>query len=62
MNSFFVLIGSMLGGFLIHRLPRLFGYSFLALFLISCVSRALVMFFIAPKVKEIRKTGIQIPQ
>ncbi len=54
MNSFSVLIGSSLGGFLIHRLPNLCGYSFLTLFLISCVGRSLVMFFIASKVKEVR--------
>ena len=55
MNNFSVLIGSALGGFLIHRLPSLFGYSFLTLFLISCAGRSLVMFFVAPQVREVRK-------
>ncbi len=55
MNSFSVLMGSALGGFLIRRLPNWFGYSFLTLFLISCAGRAFVMFFVAPKVKEVRK-------
>jgi MFS family permease len=55
MNNFSVLCGAVLGGFLLHRLPLISGYSFLALFLLSCVARMLVMFLIAPKVKEVRK-------
>lgn len=54
MNNFSILVGASIGGFLIHRLPGLFGYSFLTLFLISCAGRWMVMLFIAPKVAEVR--------
>ncbi len=54
MNSVAMLLGSLAGGFLFTRVPPLFGYSFLTLFLISCVGRVIVMAWIAPKVKEVR--------
>ena len=54
MNSAALLIGSTAGGFLFERVPPLFGYSFLTLFLISCIGRVAVMCWIAPKVKEVR--------
>jgi hypothetical protein len=54
MNNFSVLAGAALGGFLLHRLPPIQGYSFLTLFLLSCGTRVFVMFLIAPKVKEVR--------
>ena len=53
-NSAALLLGSILGGFLFERVPAIFGYSFLTLFLISCLGRVAVMAWIAPKVKEIR--------
>lgn len=55
MNSAAVFLGASFGGLLIHHLPPLFGYSFLTLFLISCVGRFLVMSLIANKVREIRQ-------
>ncbi len=54
MNSAAVFLGAAFGGMLIHHLPSLFGYSFLTLFLVSCVGRFMVMIFIAGKVKEVR--------
>ncbi len=54
MNNCSILGGAVFGGFLLHRLPPVAGYSFLALFLLSCVARMSVMLFIAPNVKEVR--------
>lgn len=54
MNSSALLLGSAAGGFLFERVPGVFGYSFLTLFLISCVGRLCVMKWLAPKVKEVR--------
>ena len=54
MNSVFILAGAMLGGVLIHHLPLLFGYSFLTLFLLSCLGRIAVMFFGSKFVREVR--------
>ncbi len=53
-NSAAVLLGSAVGGFLLERVPAIFGYSFLTLFLISCVGRIMVMVWIAPRLKEVR--------
>ena len=55
MNSSFVFLGAVFGGLIIHRLPPLFGYSFLSLFLISCFARVAVMTFLAKKVREVRR-------
>ena len=55
MNSLFVFLGAVLGGLAIHRLPALFGYSFLSLFLLSCVARLAVMAFLSKKVREVRR-------
>ena len=55
MNSAAVFMGASFGGLLFHHLPPLFGYSFLTLFLISCVGRFLVMSLIADKVQEVRQ-------
>ena len=55
MNSSAILLGALMGGLLIHYLPPLFGYSFLTLFLISCVGRFLVMIFLADKVRDVRR-------
>ena len=54
MNNFSLLAGAALGGYLLHHLPPILGYSFLTLFLLSCAARMFVMSFIAPKVKEVR--------
>ncbi len=53
-NSVAVLVGSAAGGFLFEHVPMVFGYSFLTLFLISCLGRIAVMAWIAPKIKEVR--------
>lgn len=55
MNSSFVFLGAVLGGFAIRGLPPLFGYSFLSLFLLSCFLRTAVMTLLAKKVLEIRR-------
>lgn len=55
MNSAAILLGAVLGGLAIHWLPPLFGYSYLALFLLSCVCRVLVMASLSDKIKEVRQ-------
>ena len=54
MNSVAMLLGSLAGGFLFTRVPSIFGYSFLTLFLMSCAGRMFVMAWLAPKIKEVR--------
>ncbi|MBI4353005.1 MAG: MFS transporter [Candidatus Omnitrophica bacterium] len=54
MNGTAVFVGASIGGVLIRHLPKLFGYSYLALFLLSCVARVLVMLFAASRVREVR--------
>lgn len=54
MNSFAVFCGASFGGLMIHRLPKLLGYSYLALFLVSCACRLFVMLFVAGRVREVR--------
>ena len=46
--------GALVGGFLIEKLPPLFGYQLLTLFLISSLLRLLIAFFIPVKLKEVR--------
>ncbi|MBU1062209.1 MAG: MFS transporter [Candidatus Omnitrophica bacterium] len=46
--------GSLLGGFLLQKLPNLFGYKILSLFLLSSVLRILVGIFMPMKLKEVR--------
>jgi MFS family permease len=58
MNALALLLGSAAGGALIHRLPPFFGYSFLTLFLISCLVRLLVVFFMSAKVREVRLANV----
>ncbi len=53
-NSSAMLLGSAIGGLLFQHIPPIFGYSFLTLFLISCVGRLAVMKWVSPRVKEIR--------
>ena len=55
MNSVAVLTGAFVGSRLFHHLPALRGYSYLSLFLLSCVLRMTVMLFVAPLVREVRK-------
>jgi len=46
--------GALLGGFLLQKLPLLFGYKILTLFLISSVLRIIVGIFMPMKLKEVR--------
>ena len=54
MNSFFIFLGAICGGLLIHHLPPLAGYSFLTLFLVSCAGRIAVMHWVSPLIREVR--------
>jgi len=49
-----VFLGGMIGGYLAHVLPSLFGYRLLSLFLLSSSLRFLVVFSLAGKIKEVR--------
>jgi MFS family permease len=53
-NAVSTLVGASIGGLLFHRLPPLLGYSYLTLFMLSCLARLLVMIFVAGKVREVR--------
>lgn len=53
-NSFFISLGAILGGYLATHLPTLFGYRLLFLFLISSMMRFLIIFIFIPKIKEVR--------
>lgn len=55
MNSLSIFLGAVCGGFIVRFLPPLFGYSYLSLFLLSCVGRIAAMVLIFPKVREIRQ-------
>jgi MFS family permease len=46
--------GALLGGFLLQRLPPLFGYKILTLFLISSTLRIMVGIFMPLKLREVR--------
>ena len=61
MNSVATLVGAVLGGALIGHLPPLFGYPYLALFLLSGIARAFVMLSIARQVREVRLTQSVLP-
>lgn len=54
MNTTAIFLGAALGGLIINHLPRLFGYSFLTLFLISCACRLSAVTFLGSRVKETR--------
>lgn len=54
MTSVAVVLGSITGATLLHWLPPLFGHSFLALFLLSCFCRVVVMMTAARTVREAR--------
>jgi MFS family permease len=48
--------GSSLGGFLASRLPPLFGYRLLGLFVLSCFCRLLVCLVLSRSFREVRRT------
>ncbi len=58
-NALFIMLGAACGGVLIRYLPKAFGYSYLTLFLVSCVARAATMFFGERYVKEIRGMSLR---
>lgn len=53
-NGFALASGALIGGFLLNRLPELFGYKVLTLFLCSAILRILVGLFMPMKLKEVR--------
>lgn len=53
-NGLALSAGALLGGFIIHYLPPLFGYKLLMLFLISACLRLMVSLFLPQIVKEVR--------
>jgi len=54
LNGLALCAGALLGGFLLQRLPALFGYKILTLFLISSVLRIMVGIFMPLKLEEVR--------
>jgi MFS family permease len=53
-NGIAIFFGSLTGGYLAGRLPALFGYRLLSLFLLAAILRLLVALFLAPGIKEVR--------
>jgi MFS family permease len=54
LNGLAVCAGAILGGILVQKLPLLFGYKILSLFLISSILRILVSAFMPMRIKEVR--------
>lgn len=54
LNGLALCLGALLGGLLIQKLPFLFGYRILSLFLLSSILRILVGLMIPKKLKEVR--------
>jgi MFS family permease len=62
-NGLALFFGSSLGGFLASRLPPLFGYPLLALFVLSCFCRLLVYVLLSRSFREVRPThGVSIQE
>lgn len=55
-NGLALCLGALLGGYLVNILPQFLGFRILSLFLISSISRFLVVFILSPKIKEVRPT------
>jgi MFS family permease len=53
-NGLGICCGSLLGGFLVQRLPPFFGYKVLTLCVISSLLRFIVAFFMVQGLKEVR--------
>jgi MFS family permease len=53
-NGIAIFFGSLIGGYLADRLPMLFGYRLLSLFLLAALLRFMVALFLAPRIKEVR--------
>ena len=54
LSGIFISAGAILGGFLAPKLPRIFGYNLLTLFLVSSILRLIAAFLIRLKIKEVR--------
>ena len=54
LNGISLAAGAFLGGFMLKKLPGLFGYKILTLFLISTALRFLVVYYMRTHVKEVR--------
>jgi MFS family permease len=50
--------GALLGGYLAHLMPGIFGYKLLGLFILSSFLRFLVVFLFSGKIKEVRAAHI----
>jgi MFS family permease len=53
-NGAALFFGSLLGGFLASRLPPLFGYSLLSLFVVSCGCRLFFYLLLSRSFREVR--------
>ena len=53
-NGLALCFGALLGGLILSKLPAIFGYKILALFLLSAILRLLVACFLPKKIKEVR--------
>jgi MFS family permease len=53
-NGFMLFAGALVGGYLAPKLPALFGYKLLSLFLLSACLRAVIVFLIPFNIKEVK--------
>lgn len=59
-NGMAIFGGASLGGFLADRLPLLWGFSFLSLFLLSGLARFLAHFFLSRHFQEVRESAQKV--
>lgn len=55
LNGIGIFSGALLGGYLFKIVPNWFGYKVMTIFLISGTIRALVVYVLAPRIKEVRQ-------
>jgi MFS family permease len=54
-NGFGMFAGALTGGYLIRIVPVYFGYQVLTIFLLSGITRAIVVFIMSPRIHEVRQ-------
>ena len=56
LTSLALATGALLGGFLVNKLPPIFGYNMLTLFLVASILRLIIASSLIRKIKEVRST------
>lgn len=58
LNGTAICLGALIGGFMVEKLPNLFGHKILTLFLISAILRIIIIMFFSMRLKEVRSVEI----